>query len=161
MKDITAGVFAEDARTGHLLADFDSTLEVVVGGVLLVGAKRDAKVLVEVRANRGEPLKAPAESLLVGLESRQWRRRDRHHADVAGREVLGDAVEVVRPKRAAWTPFVPIGAEHEVVDGELALVAKKLRERLCAVWSFERIALLDLDRRELASLGAQCISRAG
>ncbi len=45
-------------------------------------------------------------------------------------KVNPDAVEIIGPERTMWTPLVPIGGEHKVIDDELAPVFEKLGRRL-------------------------------
>jgi hypothetical protein len=47
------------------------------------------------------------------------------------------ALAVVGVERAADASFLPIGAEHEVVDDQLTLAPEEVRERLRAVGTFE------------------------
>ena len=54
-----------------------------------------------------------------------------------------DTVVVVRPERTARTAFLPIGAEHEVIDHELTAALEQIRKAHAAVRAIELIGLLD------------------
>src|SRR5260370_309790 len=72
-----------------------------------------------------------------------------------------DAVEVVGPERAARAALVPIRAEHEMLDDELATPLEQVAERHFALRRVEDIALLDLLPRQLAALARQLVAPAG
>src|SRR5207245_1737631 len=55
----------------------------------------------------------------------------------------------------------PVGAEHEVVDDELALAGEEVGEGVLSLGAVEDVFLLDLLPGELAPLGAQRIALAG
>src|SRR5712675_695180 len=71
-----------------------------------------------------------------------------------------DVVEVVRPERAGRAALLPVGAEHEVVDDELALAREEIGERLLSLRAIEDVLLLDFFPRKLATLAAQRITLA-
>ena len=67
---------------------------------------------------------------------------------VAGGEVRRQHVVVVRQERTAREALVPVGAEHEVVHHQLAVVAEQLVERTGAVFGVEDVVRLDADPRQ-------------
>jgi hypothetical protein len=70
------------------------------------------------------------------------------------------AVEVIGEQRAARAALLPVRAEHEVIDDQLALAAEQIGERLLAVRGVEHVVLVDLLPRQLAPFAAQRITRA-
>src|SRR5271156_4557810 len=68
------------------------------------------------------------------------------------------SVEVISEIRAAFAALFPAGAEHEMVDDQLAAACEQLVERLFARWSVEHVALVDLDPRKFAALAAEFIA---
>src|SRR6185295_10741962 len=56
--------------------------------------------------------------------------------------------------------LLPVGAEHEVIDDELALAGEEVGERLLSLRAIEDVFLLDLFPWELATLAAQRIALA-
>src|SRR5262245_2166164 len=87
--------------------------------------------------------------------------RDGDEAHVAMREVDVDAVEVVGPEGAVLAAHLPIRGEHEVVDGELAPRAEEPGERFLPARPLERVRLVDLFPRELATLAAELVAQPG
>ena len=75
------------------------------------------------------------------------------------RQVHVDAVEVVRPERAARAALVPVGAEHEVIDHELAAAGEQVAERDAGLRRLEDIVLLDLHPRQLAALARELVAQ--
>src|SRR5258706_11270515 len=75
-------------------------------------------------------------------------------------EVHDDVVEVVRPERAGRAALLPVGAEHEVIDDELALTREEIGERLLSLGAVEDILLLDFFPRECAAFAAQHVALA-
>src|SRR5580700_1391916 len=67
------------------------------------------------------------------------------------------AVGVVHTEGAARATLLPIRAEHEVVDNELALAVEKIRERHFPARPVENVILLDFDPRELPPFDAERI----
>ena len=70
-------------------------------------------------------------------------------------------VDVVGVKRAADATLLPVGAEHEVVDDELAPALEEILERLLPVGTLEDIGLLDLHPGQSAALPAQFVLEPG
>jgi len=125
---------------------------------LRLRAERDAVVEVEVALERGDPMEAPAHSLLVRGELGERRARHRDHRDVARLEVDDVCVEAVRPERAVRAAFVPGRIEHEVVDEELAAAVEEAGERLLAVGAVENVFLVDGLPWEVTALPAQVVA---
>ena len=87
----------------------------------------------------GEPLEIPAHPLLVLRQLAVWRTGHRDHRHVALLQVHADAVEAVGSQRAVRASRVGTGFKHEVIDDQLALSVKKLRQRLFPLWSLEHV----------------------
>src|SRR5215510_11804950 len=68
------------------------------------------------------------------------------------------AVVVVRPERAARAAFLPLRAEHEVIDEELISSAEQVGQRFLAGRSLEHIGLVDFHPRQPASILAQSVT---
>src|SRR6516164_2177042 len=76
-------------------------------------------------------------------------------------EMLAGAVDVVGVEGAADAALFPAGAEHEVLDDQLAAPLEKVGEGYLAPRPVEDIGLLDLDPGHLAALPAQFVARPG
>src|SRR5437868_10082665 len=127
----------------------------------LVGRERHAEVVVEAGAAGRYPLEGPAEPPRISLQLGQRRARDRDHRDVAVGEVLDDAVEVVGPERARLAAGLPVGAEHEVVDDELAAAVEQVGEARLAARAGELVVLGDLDPGQVAARGGEPLALVG
>jgi hypothetical protein len=64
------------------------------------------------------------------------------------------AVEMIGQQRTARTAFFPVGAEHEVIDDQLALAAEQIGQRLLAARSLEYVALVHALPGQFAALAA-------
>ena len=73
-------------------------------------------------------------------------------------EVDTEPVVVVGPEGADGTTLLPVGAEHEVVDDELAAAVEKLLEGLRTVRRVEDVRLVDSDPRQVATLTAEFVA---
>ncbi len=71
------------------------------------------------------------------------------------------AVEMIGEKRATGAALHPAGAQHEVIDHQLALAAEQVWERLFSVWAVKDVAFLDRRPGQLTARGAQGIARLG
>src|SRR5262249_30083525 len=76
-------------------------------------------------------------------------------------EVDESPLVVVGVERTADAPFLPIRAEHEVVDDQLALAPEEVRKRLFAVRPIEGVGPFDLDPGQRAALPAQLVTKPG
>ena len=102
----------------------------------------------------------PAHAPLERLDLRQRRARHDHEGDVALREVGDRAVEMIGEQRTTRAALLPVRAEHEVVDDQLAVFAEKLGQRFLAVRAIEHVILLDFLPGQLAALAAERVARA-
>ncbi|MGA9006212.1 MAG: hypothetical protein WB495_04800, partial [Xanthobacteraceae bacterium] len=59
----------------------------------------------------------------------------------------------------ARTARFPAGAEHEVIDDELALAAEQIGQGFLAVRPFEHVFLFDLFPGQFAALAAEFVAR--
>lgn len=75
-------------------------------------------------------------------------------------EMREHAVEVVGDIRATRATLVPAGAQHEMVNQELAAVAKEIAQRGFAVWAFEHVVFLDALPREFAAQAVDFVPQA-
>jgi hypothetical protein len=71
-----------------------------------------------------------------------------------------ESIIVVGPEGAALAPFLPIRAEHEVLDDELTFPRKELVQALLSVQPLEDILFVDADPRQSATLRAQLIAQS-
>src|SRR5205823_586421 len=69
-------------------------------------------------------------------------------------------LEVVRPERADRTALLPVRAEHEVIDEQLAAAVEEISQRLLAVWALEDVLLLDRLPGKALSLLRQLVACA-
>src|SRR5262249_3831865 len=63
------------------------------------------------------------------------------------------------PEGAALAAGFPFGAEHEVVDDELAATLEEVGERLPAARALEDVRLVDPDPRQRAPLSAELVAQ--
>ena len=71
------------------------------------------------------------------------------------------AVEMIGKIGAARAAFAPIGAEHEVIDDQLATAGEEIAERLLSRRRVEHVILLDLDPGQGTPLGAELVAGLG
>src|SRR5271169_1305586 len=71
------------------------------------------------------------------------------------------AVEMIGKQRTARAALCPVGAEHEVVDDQLAFAAEQVGQGPLAVGTVEHIIFLDLLPRKFAAFAAQGVTGAG
>src|SRR3974390_48381 len=69
------------------------------------------------------------------------------------------AVHVVHHVRATWTAFLPVRAEHEVINDELAFPAEQIGKLLFSGRSIKHVILVDLFPRQFAAQPAQLIAQ--
>src|SRR6516165_9424590 len=100
-----------------------------------------------------DPLEAPAHPFLEIFDFGEGGERDGHVTYVVMFEMRERAVDMVGSKRAADTAFLPAGAEHEMLDYQLAAPVEQVNQGLLAVRPVEHVGLFDLDVRQLAPLG--------
>jgi hypothetical protein len=124
------------------------------GARQLVLGERHMTVVVEVAPERRHPGKPPAHALLIGFNLSNWRARNHRERYVAMRQVHRRAIEMVTQKPAARAALLPPGAEHEVIDDQLAAAIEEVCQRHLAVRPVKYILLLDLLPGQLASLPA-------
>jgi hypothetical protein len=76
-------------------------------------------------------------------------------------EVHQRPVDVVGVERTAHATLPPPGAEHEMLDDQLAAPIEEVGERLPARRAIEHIGLFDLDPGQFAALCAQLVAQPG
>lgn len=72
-------------------------------------------------------------------------------------EVNERPIDVIGQEGTAWAAHFPFGTEHEVVNDELAAIAKETGKRLFTVWAVEDVILLNLDPGQRLALTAKFI----
>src|SRR5208282_5094134 len=132
-----------------------------LSGRRLFGPEGHIVVVVEAVAERRDPFEGPSHALLESLDLWQWRARDRQKTDIALPQVRVDAIGIVGPVGAALAPFVPAGAEHEVIDRELVPAVKQLRHGLPAAGCFENILFGDPLPRQVPAPLAEPVAQPG
>ena len=70
-------------------------------------------------------------------------------------------IVVVGPESAALAAGLPVRAEHEVIDDELAAAAEQFAEGDAALFALEHIIGLDFLPRERTPLGGERLAGAG
>ena len=70
------------------------------------------------------------------------------------------AVKVIAEKRAAWATLFPAGAEHKVIDDQLAFVAKKIGQRFLTVRAIEDVILFYFYPGQFAASCAERVAAA-
>ena len=103
----------------------------------------------------------PAHALAKGLEFGVGRVGHRHQRHIVVGQVLIGAIEVVREERAALAAIFPAGAEHEVVDQQLAVLAKQVRQAQRAIGALKLIGLVDFYPGQRPAFGAELVALAG
>src|SRR5258708_830126 len=163
VEDVAAGILEEDAQAFAL--GLEGILHLVVVESLLVldflGSECHAQVAVEFVGARRQPLERPAHALPERLDLLDRCARDGDQRNVALSQVHDVGVEVVRPERARRASFLPVRAEHEVVDDKLALAGEEVGERLLPVRAVEDVVLLDLLPRQLLAFGRERVALLG
>ncbi|MCY1403490.1 hypothetical protein D9M71_186740 [compost metagenome] len=76
-------------------------------------------------------------------------------------EVLVGPVDVVGEEGAAGATFLPVGAEHEVVDDQGAATVEQVGQGFPAVRPFEGVDLVDTDPGQRPPLGAEPVPFTG
>ena len=99
-------------------------------------------------------METPAHALLERRDLREGRARHYRKGHIAMGQVNGHAVEVIGQIGAAGAAFAPSGAEHEVVDNELAAIVEEVGECLLAARAFEDVRLFDALPGKFAALAA-------
>ena len=122
--------------------------------------KSHMEVAVEIAAVRRHPRKFPAHPILELRDLFERRSRNRQQRNIPRSQMRNAAVKIVRQQRTTRAPFFPLRSKHEVIDDQLALPAKKLRQRRLSTRSFEYIVLLDLLPRQFAALPAQFVAQS-
>src|SRR5258708_7477966 len=72
-----------------------------------------------------------------------------------------DGIEAVRPEGAVGAAGFFAGAEHEVIDDQLASSFEQAGQRLAALWTLERILLVDLDPGQGAAFRGEPFAGVG
>ena len=90
------------------------------------------KVAVEIVIAGRNPVELPAHALFERLDFGDWRVRDGGERHIALREVNECGVGVIHEKRTAGAAFLPVWAEHEVIDDELAPAVEQFGQRFLA-----------------------------
>src|SRR4030095_3577326 len=116
--------------------------------------------VVEVAAERRDPVEAPVHAALEGFDPRQGRARDGYERQIAMLEMPARAVDMVGAERAADAAFLPVRPEHEMLDHELAAPVEQVGERHLATRPVEYIGLVDLHPGQLAALGTELVALA-
>ena len=163
VEDVAGFVAIEDAQAGEF-AFGGVGLFVVVGGFssgCIFGFEANAEVVVEVAAFRRDPVEGPAHAALEGLEFGEGRAGDGDHGHVVVGQVLVGAVDVVGEEGAALAAFGPAGAEHEVVDDQLAAAAEQVGQAQFAVGALEAVGFVDFYPGQGAAFGAEFVPFAG
>jgi hypothetical protein len=163
VENFSRRVLDEDAQARHLV-DFEIAHLVIVVDLAvdsLLRRERDMEVVIEVVAEGRHPIEAPAHPPLIGLDLGEGRSGNGEQHHVAVNEVKRRAVEMICEIRATRASFTPIRSEHEVADDELAAPAEEIGQRYFAARPFEDVVLLDPDPGQLATFGAQSVTRSG
>src|SRR6188768_3820322 len=71
------------------------------------------------------------------------------------------AVEMIGEERAARAALHPAGAEHEMIDHQLAPAAEQVCERFFSVWAVKDVLFLYRRPGQLTARGAQGVARLG
>ena len=127
---------------------------------LLFWGEGDVVVEVEVAAVGGDPGEGPAHALFEGLDFGECAAGDGYVRDVVMLEVLACAVDMVGEEGAAGAAFFPSGAEHEVIDDELAASGKEIGEGYFTAGAVEDVGLGDFDPGERAAFCAEGVTGA-
>src|SRR5665213_195181 len=147
------------AGNGAWLVDFRRAAVVVFARCHRI-VERGVEVVVEVATERRYPILLPAMLGLVGEELLQWPAAHHHKMGVAFIE-LGKIAQRASEPGAAGATLLPVRAEHEVIDDELALASEEIEQALLALRRVELIILLDLHHRQAASSGGHAVVMLG
>jgi len=86
---------------------------------------------------------------------------DGHQRYIVVGQVLVGAIEVVGDERAAFAAFLPTFGKHEVVDQQLAVVAKQIGQAQRAIGAMKLIGLVDFNPGQRPAFGAELVALAG
>src|SRR5258707_12282883 len=160
VEDSSRLVFCKKAEAGRFFAGVAGGAEVVgIAGRQLFLGEGDAEVPVEGGVVRRGPGKAPAHPLLEGFDLWQGRARNRGERYIALRNVHNRAGESVVNHRATRAALGPVGAEHEVVNSQLAAAVEKIGKRFLSAGTVEDIILFDANPRQRAALRGKRIAQ--
>src|SRR5262245_8528679 len=93
---------------------------------------------------RGDPGKGPAHTLPDPLDLVERCARDCDEGEIGMLEMLSRRVDVIGDEGAALAQPGGVRRQHEMIDGELAAVAKQICECAGTRESFELVSLVDL-----------------
>ena len=162
VEDFAVVVPVEYAGAGALFAGKRRHFVIVhrLAAGLFLRRRRDVIVEVEVAAARRHPFEVPAHARFEFIDLRQRGARHDDERHVALREVDDGTVKMIGQERAARAAGFPVGAEHEVIDDQLALAAEQVGQGFLAARPVEHVSLVDFHPGQLAPLFAQRIARA-
>jgi len=127
----------------------------------LLWREGSVEVVIEVAVVRRDPIELPAQPLLECIDLRDRCAGHGGKGDVALREMHQGAVGVIHIEGAAGAAFLPLGAEHEVVDDELASAIEQVSESLLSGGRVEDVILFDFDPGKLAAFGCDGVALVG
>jgi hypothetical protein len=155
MEDIPRGVFGERAEAGRFFRrEVHGGVVVDFPGSQFLLAEGDLEVVVKTVGLGGHPGKTPTHAFLEGCDLLEGGTRDRGEGNVALDEVRVHTVKTVRRHRTTGTPFLPVRAKHEVVDGQLAAPIEEFGQGLLPYRGIKYIVLLNAYPGERAALSA-------
>jgi hypothetical protein len=163
VEDMAAGIAVKGADA-FAFADIEAVGGVVVdGGVVFVlfGREGDVEVVIEITAVGRIPVEFPAHALFEGFDFFEAGAGDDGEGGVARGKVVLEAVKVIGPEGAVFAAFAPAGAEHKVVDEDLAFAGKHFGEGDFAGGAVEDVFLINPDPGELTALLGELVAEFG
>src|SRR6266446_4585828 len=151
VKDLAGLVLVEHAEAGQLIHPALGHSVVVIDLALrqFLSGEGHVKVVVEVAAVGRHPIEGPAHAFAIGFDLGERRTRNDDHRHVVVLQVH-EIAHVVGPERATDAALPPPGAEHEMIDDQLAAPVEQIGEGFPAVERVEDIFLLHPDPRRSA-----------
>src|SRR5262249_1290130 len=101
-----------------------------------------------------------AHAPLERFDLRQGRPRDDDKRYVALRQVNDRAVQMIGKERTTWASCFPAGAEHEVINDQLAFATEQVAQRSFAVRCVEHVVLLNFLPWQFTALAGELVAGA-
>ncbi|MNL11465.1 hypothetical protein D3C87_1323030 [compost metagenome] len=143
------------ARRHLAIIVFDGT------GCPLLIREGDVVIVVEIITKGRDPGEIPAHALAIGLDLCERCAGDGNPGDIVIVQMRQRAFDMIAEERAADTALVPIRAEHEMIDKQLAAAIEKLDECLSAGKRLEGIIFVDLHPRERLARRPHSVAQVG
>ena len=130
MRDTATFILHKNTESGRLRAGKPLPGEVVIHIAFrqLFGTERYFVVVIEFRAQGGNPFEPPTHALAVGFDILYGSIGHGDEGCIPMTEVDVNAVIIIGPERATWAALLPVRPVHEVIHQKLPVAAKQVIE---------------------------------